>query len=48
MKLTSFRDKDRMHLRDLIDVELVDESWCTRLPPQLSARLRELLDNPQV
>jgi len=47
MKLTSFRDKDRMHLRDLIDVELVDESWCTRLPPQLSARLRELLDNPQ-
>src|SRR2546422_991731 len=24
MKLTSFRDKDRMHLRDLIDVGLVD------------------------
>ncbi len=47
MKLTSFRDKDRMHLRDMIDVELVDESWCRRLPPQLSARLKELLDNPQ-
>src|SRR2546422_857240 len=24
MKLTSFRDKDRMHLRDLIDVGLID------------------------
>ena len=24
MKLTSFRRKDRMHLRDMIDVELVD------------------------
>ena len=46
MKLTAFRDKDRMHLRDMIDVELVDESWCSRLPPELSARLKELLDNP--
>ena len=27
MKLTSFRDKDRTHLRDMIDVGLVDESW---------------------
>src|SRR5437867_647883 len=32
MKLTSFRDKDRMHLRDLIGVELVDDSWLNRLP----------------
>ena len=47
MKLTSFRDKDRMHLRDMIDVELVDESWCSRLPPELSARLKRLLDNPE-
>ena len=47
MTLTSFRDKDRMHLRDMIDVELVDESWCSRLPPELAARLKELLDNPQ-
>ena len=29
MKLTSFRDKDRTHLRDLISVGLVDESWRT-------------------
>lgn len=46
MKLTAFRDKDRMHLRDMIDVELVDESWCGRLPPELATRLKELIDNP--
>jgi hypothetical protein len=46
MKLTANRDKDRMHLRDMIDVELVDASWCERLPPDLAARLKELLDNP--
>jgi hypothetical protein len=47
MKLTSFRDKDRMHLRDMIDVELVDASWCGRLPAELASRLQELLDNPE-
>jgi len=47
MKLTSFRDKDRMHLRDMLDVGLVDESWLPRLPAELSARLKELLDNPE-
>ncbi len=46
MKLTSFRDKDRMHLRDMIDVEIVDETWCRRLPPELAERLKELLDSP--
>jgi len=47
MKLTAFRDKDRMHLRDLIDVGLVDGGWCARLPPALAARLQQLLDNPE-
>jgi hypothetical protein len=46
MKLTSFRDKDRTHLRDLIDVGLVDASWPSRLPTQLGSRLQELLDDP--
>jgi hypothetical protein len=46
MKLTSFRDKDRTHLRDLISVGLVDESWPDRLPEVLAKRLRELLDTP--
>jgi hypothetical protein len=47
MKLTSFRDKDRVHLRDLMDVDLVDESWLKRVPPALQTRLQELLDNPE-
>lgn len=46
MKLTSFRDKDRTHLRDLIEVGLVDESWPARLEPALAARLQALLDDP--
>lgn len=46
MKLTSFRDKDRTHLRDLIDVGLVDAEWTSRLPAPLAARLQQLLDNP--
>lgn len=46
MKLTSFRDKDRTHLRDLMDVGLVNASWVAKLPPELAARLRGLLDTP--
>ena len=47
MKLTSFRDKDRTHVRDMIEVGLIDEKWVSRLPSQLGQRLRELLDNPE-
>jgi hypothetical protein len=47
MKLTSFRDKDRVHLRDLIDVGLVDASWLEKVPAILRARLQGLLDNPE-
>lgn len=46
MKLTSFRDKDRMHLRDLIDVGLVDAGWESRLDPALGSRLHQLLADP--
>jgi hypothetical protein len=46
MKLTSFRDKDRTHLRDLIDARLIDQTWPQRLPPELGARLQQLLDTP--
>jgi len=46
MKLTSFRDRDRMHLRDLLDVGLIDASWRDRFPPELAARMQELLDDP--
>jgi len=47
MKLTSFRDKDRVHLRDLIDVGLVDSGWLERLPVALRPRLQDLLNNPE-
>lgn len=46
MKLTSSRDKDRTHLRDLIEVGLVDRTWLDRMPKALAERLQELLDNP--
>ena len=47
MKLTSFHDKDRVHLRDLMDVGLVDATWLEKVPAALSPRLQELLDNPE-
>jgi hypothetical protein len=47
MKLTSFRDKDRMHLRDLLSVGLLDESWPARFPGLLGERLRMILDDPE-
>jgi hypothetical protein len=46
MKLNSFRDKDRMHLRDLIELGLVDASWLPKCIPEHAARLQELLDDP--
>ncbi len=47
MKLTSFRDKDRTHLRDLIEVGLLDAAWVSRVPTGLGAKLQALLDNPE-
>lgn len=46
IKLTAFRDKDRTHLRDLIGVGLIDQSWTSRLSPALAGRLQQLLDTP--
>ncbi len=46
MKLTSFRDKDRVHLRDLLDIGLLDAAWLPRLPEALRNRLQALLDTP--
>lgn len=40
------RDKDRMHLREMLDVNLIDASWRDRLTPPLADRLRELLADP--
>jgi hypothetical protein len=46
MLLVSFRLKDRMYLRDMVGVWLVDETWLARLPDELSSRLKELFDDP--
>jgi len=46
MKLTSFRDKDRVHIRDMISISLIDESLLERLSPVLRSRLEELLADP--
>jgi len=46
IKLTAFRDKDRVHLRDLIEVGLIDATWPARLPQLLAERLLSLLQTP--
>lgn len=46
MKLTSYRDKDRTHVRDMLEVGLIDSTWVQRLPAELGARLQHLIDTP--
>jgi hypothetical protein len=46
MKLVSNRNKDAMHLRDMINVGLIDRSWLAKLPPVLAERLQQILDTP--
>ena len=46
IKLTANRDKDRTHIRDLIEVGLVDANWVHQLPMELGERLRKILDDP--
>lgn len=46
IKLTAFRDKDRTHLRDLLEVSLIDQSWAQFYPPELATRLQHLIDTP--
>lgn len=46
MKLNSFRDKDRTHLRDLLDLSLIDETWLPKLAPAHAERLQQLIDDP--
>lgn len=44
MKLTSFRLKDQVHLIDMLDVGLIDESWAAKLPEPLAGRLRDVIE----
>jgi len=47
LKLSSFRDKDRTHLRDLIGVGLLGARDVAGLDPVLAERLQGLLDTPE-
>ena len=47
MKLSAFRDKDRVHLRDLLSVGLIDASWVARLPAALRPRFEQILATPE-
>ena len=44
MKLTSFRLKDKLHLLDLLEVGLIDETWQSRVAPELAGRFAEILE----
>ena len=46
IKLTAYRDKDRTHLRDLLEVGLIDEGWLNHYPPELADRLKALIETP--
>jgi hypothetical protein len=47
MKLSAFRDKDRVHLRDLASVGLIDATWPSRFSEELRDRLQQILDTPE-
>jgi hypothetical protein len=47
MKLTSNRDKDRVHLRDMISIGMIDESWLGLFSLELRSRLQQLIDEPE-
>jgi hypothetical protein len=47
MKLTSYRDKDKTHLRDILELGLIDPTWIARLPADLASRLQLLIDTPE-
>ncbi|MGL4462529.1 MAG: hypothetical protein ACRC1K_10255 [Planctomycetia bacterium] len=46
VKLTAYRDKDRTHLRDLLEVGLIDDAWGAYYPPVLADRLHALVETP--
>jgi len=47
MKLTSNRDIDRVHIRDMLDVGLVDEAVRSALPDTLRDRLKTIEDSAE-
>ena len=46
MKLQSYRDIDRVHIRDLLSVKLIDPALIADLPLDLRERLEQLMATP--
>ena len=46
-QLERYKLDDKVDLRDLMDVGLVDQSWTSKLPPELAGRLQTILDTPE-
>ena len=46
MKLNAYRDKDRVHLRDMISLGMIDASWPEKYPEPFKSRLVTLLNDP--
>ncbi len=47
MKLTSLRDRDRTHMRDLLSVGGITGEWSHRLPPGLRGRFDAIVGTPE-
>lgn len=46
LKLIAYRDIDRVHIRDLMGVGLIDDALAEQIPPELRPRLEEIRANP--
>jgi len=46
MMLSSFSILQRLNLRDMLDVGLIDSTWLSRFPRHLRERLQHLIDTP--
>jgi hypothetical protein len=46
MKLVSNGRKDQVHLEDMIQLGLIDETWPAKYPTVLAERLQHVLDTP--
>ncbi|MFQ5422988.1 MAG: hypothetical protein ACE5F9_03305 [Phycisphaerae bacterium] len=46
LKLIAFRDIDRVHIRDMIRVGLIDDAVAEQIPPELRPRLEEIRADP--
>jgi hypothetical protein len=47
MKLQSFRDRDRAHIRDMLGVKLLTQEMIDRLPPDMRERMDQILKAPE-